>query len=108
VAEAIWSAATKTLPAIGLLDARGFNIGTGLGTSVNDLAKILIEEAGTPVPIEYAPKRPGEAQDSVLDVSKVERVLGWRPRVTLREGLANSFRWAAERNADRKAAGSVA
>ena len=35
---------------------------------------------------------------------KAERLLGWKPRVTLREGLANSFRWAAERNA----AGSVA
>ncbi|HEX7940525.1 MAG TPA: GDP-mannose 4,6-dehydratase [Gemmatimonadaceae bacterium] len=108
VAEAIWSAATKQLPPIGLLDARGFNVGTGIGTSVNDLAKILIEEAGTSVPIEYAPKRPGEAQDSFVDVSKIERVLGWRPRVTLREGLANSFRWAAERNAERNAAGSVA
>ena len=51
------------------------------------------------MPIDYAPKRPGEAQDSFVDVSKIERVLGWRPRVTLREGLANSFRWAAEKSA---------
>jgi UDP-glucose 4-epimerase len=104
VAEALWFAATKSLPPVGLLDARGFNVGTGIGTSVVDLAKILLEEAGTSVPIDFAPKRPGEAQDSFVDVSKAERVLGWRPRVTLREGLANSFRWAA----DRHAAGSAA
>ena len=99
VAEAMFYAATKPLPPVGLLDARGFNIGTGLGTSVVDLAKTLLEEAGTTVPIEFAPRRPGEAQESYLDVGKAERLLGWKPRVQLREGLAESFRWAADRRA---------
>ena len=99
VAEAMYYAATKPLPPVGLLDARGFNIGTGIGTSVVDLAKVLLEEAGTTVPIEFAPKRPGEAQESFLDVSKAERLLGWTPRISLREGLAQSFRWAADRHA---------
>jgi UDP-glucose 4-epimerase len=99
VAEAMWYGATKPLPPIGLLDARAFNVGTGIGTSVIDLASILLEEAGTKVPIEFAPKRPGEAQESFVDISKAGRLLGWKPRVTLREGLAQSFRWAAERNA---------
>jgi UDP-glucose 4-epimerase len=99
VAEALWDGATKPLPPIGLLDARAFNVGTGIGTSVIDLAKILLEEAGTTVQMEFAPKRPGEAQDSFVDVGKADRVLGWRPRVSLREGLAQSFRWAAERQA---------
>ena len=99
VAEAMYYAATKPLPPVGLLDARGFNIGTGIGTSVVDLANVLLEEAGTTVPIEFAPKRPGEAQESFLDVSKAERLLGWTPRISLREGLAQSFRWAADRHA---------
>ena len=58
VAEALWFAATKPLPPVGLLDARGFNVGTGVGTSVLDLAKILLEAAHASVPIEFAPKRP--------------------------------------------------
>ena len=99
VAEALWHAATESLPSIGLLDARGFNVGTGIGTSVVELANILLEEAGTSVPIEFAPKRPGEAQDSFVDIGKAERLLGWKPRVSLREGLAQSFRWAADRRA---------
>ncbi|HKH91932.1 MAG TPA: GDP-mannose 4,6-dehydratase, partial [Gemmatimonadaceae bacterium] len=90
---------TKTLPPIGLLDARGFNVGTGIGTSVVDMANILLEEAGTRVPIEFAPRRPGEAQESFVDIGKAERLLGWKPRVSLREGLAQSFRWAADRHA---------
>jgi UDP-glucose 4-epimerase len=104
VAEAMWDGATKPLPPIGLLDARAFNVGTGIGTSVVDLANILLEEAGTKVPLEFAPKRPGEAQDSFVDAGKAGRLLGWQPRVTLREGLAQSFRWAAERNAASAAA----
>jgi 2,4-dienoyl-CoA reductase-like NADH-dependent reductase (Old Yellow Enzyme family) len=76
VAEALWTAATKELPPIGLLDARGFNVGTGVGTSVVDLAKSLLEAAGTSVPIQFAPRRPGEAQESFLDVAKAERLLG--------------------------------
>ena len=99
VAEALWCGATKTLPPIGLLDARGFNVGTGIGTSVVDMANILLEEAGTRVPIEFAPRRPGEAQESFVDIGKAERLLGWKPRVSLREGLAQSFRWAADRHA---------
>ena len=99
VAEALWYAATKPLPPIGLLDARGFNVGTGIGTSVVDMANILLEEAGTKVALEFAPKRPGEAQESFLDVGKAERLLGWKPGVSLREGLARSFRWAADRQA---------
>jgi UDP-glucose 4-epimerase len=98
VAEAMWDGATKPLPPIGLLDARAFNVGTGIGTSVVDLAKILLEEAGTKVPLEFAPKRPGEAQESFVDASKAGRLLGWKPRVTLREGLAQSFRGAAARD----------
>jgi UDP-glucose 4-epimerase len=84
---------------VGLLDARAFNVGTGIGTSVVDMATILLEEAGTQVPLEFAPKRPGEAQESFVAIEKAERLLGWKPRVTLREGLAQSFRWAADRQA---------
>jgi UDP-glucose 4-epimerase len=99
VAEALWYAASKTLPPVGLLDARGFNVGTGIGTSVVELARVLLEEAGTEVPIEFAPRRAGEAQDSFVDVAKAERLLGWKPRVTLRQGLAESFNWAKGRRA---------
>ena len=99
VAEALWCGATKPLPLVGLLDARAFNVGTGIGTSVVDMANILLEEAGTRVPLEFAPRRPGEAQESFVDIGKAERLLGWKPRVSLREGLAQSFRWAADRQA---------
>jgi UDP-glucose 4-epimerase len=85
VAEALWYAATKPLPPVGLLDARGFNVGTGVGTSVVDMANILLEEAGTRVQLEFAPKRPGEAQESFVDVGKAERLLGWKPQTNFEQ-----------------------
>src|SRR4051812_16001599 len=59
VADATWRAATRTLPAPALLDARAFNIGTGVGTPVLRLAEVLSAAAGRAPEIEFAPKRPG-------------------------------------------------
>ena len=95
VANAVWMAATKDLPPMGKVDSRAFNIGTGIGTSVVDLARMLQEKAGSSVPVEFAPRRTGEQQESFLDVSKAKEVLGWSPVTKLEEGLLKSFEWAA-------------
>jgi UDP-glucose 4-epimerase len=100
VADATWRATTQTLPAPALLDARAFNIGTGIGTPVVRLAEVLRAAAGCDVSIEYAPKRPGEQQESYIDVTKAARLLGWRPTVSLEDGLARSYAaFAAQRAA---------
>ena len=78
------------------IDARAFNIGTGVETSVNRLAAQLAEAAGRRPDVRHAPARAGEIQRSCLDISKAAGELQWRPRVTLREGLASTFRWFAE------------
>ena len=103
VAEAVWAAATRDLPPAEKVDARAFNIGTGVATTVVDLAKMLQDQAGTNLPIEFAPRRVGEQQESFLDVSKARDVLGWMPRTALSEGLLKSFQWA---ESDRKAKGA--
>jgi UDP-glucose 4-epimerase len=55
------------------------------------------------VGIEYAPKRPGEQQESYVDVGKAARVLGWRPLVSLEDGLARSYAaFAAQHHARRR------
>jgi UDP-glucose 4-epimerase len=97
VARAVWLAATKPLPEKGRLDARAFNIGTGEGTSVLQIAKLLQATARTVVPLEFAPRRPGEQQESFVDVKKARDVLGWVPEVDLAEGLAKTHAWFAAR-----------
>ncbi|HJQ11573.1 MAG TPA: NAD-dependent epimerase/dehydratase family protein [Gemmatimonadaceae bacterium] len=96
VARAVWLAATKPLPEKGRMDARAFNIGTGVGTSVIDIANKLQVAAGSDVPVEFAPHRPGEQQESFVNVEKAKQLLGWTPQVRLEEGLAKSYRWFAE------------
>lgn len=93
VARSVFLAATRPLPPTGRVDARGFNIGTGKGTSVLELANLLQQAAGSTVPTEFAPHRPGEQQDSFLDVKKAREILGWAPEVTLAEGLEKTYRW---------------
>jgi UDP-glucose 4-epimerase len=97
VARATFLAATRPLPAVGRLDARAFNVGTGVETSVVDLARKLSEAAGTAARVEHAPARPGELKRSAVDVTKITRALGWRAETSLSAGLADTFRWFAER-----------
>jgi UDP-glucose 4-epimerase len=95
VARAIYLAATKQLPEKGRLDARAFNIGTGVGTSVLAIAKLLQAAARTVVPLDFAPRRSGEQQESFVDVKKAREVLGWAPEVDLVDGLAKTYAWFA-------------
>jgi UDP-glucose 4-epimerase len=73
------------------------NLGTGVGTSVNDIFRTLRELLhfeGEPI---YEPPRPGEIGRIYLDASRAREVLGWQPRVTFREGLERTVEWSRER-----------
>jgi UDP-glucose 4-epimerase len=96
VAEANVVASRQPLPPLTGIDARAFNIGTGVETNVNELAAQLGAAAGCPADIQRAPPRAGEIQRSALDVHKAERELGWRPRTTLAAGIADTLRWFRE------------
>jgi UDP-glucose 4-epimerase len=104
VAAANLLAATASLPPVGRLDARAFNIGTGVETSVNTLAATLQREAGVSTPVEHAPPRAGELLRSALDCTKARTVLGWRPATPLAEGLAATYRYFAAHRAGGSAA----
>ncbi len=87
VARANLLAATAELPAAGRLDNRGFNIGTGVETSVIDLAAGLQRAADASVPLQHAPARAGEQRQSCLAFAKSAEVLGWTPQTSLDVGL---------------------
>jgi nucleoside-diphosphate-sugar epimerase len=54
----------------------------------------LQESAKSDAEIVFAPKRPGEQQESFLDASKARRILGWEPLTSLSEGLSKTFAWS--------------
>ena len=99
VARANLAAATAELPPVAGVDGRAFNIGTSRETSVLELAESIARAAGERLVIEHAPARPGELQRSAVRIDKAGRWLGWRPQVSLDDGLSRTFRWFADRRA---------
>jgi len=94
VARANVLAADAALPAPdGTVDARAFNIGTGVETSVTALAQAMIAAAGSKVGLDHAPARAGELLANALTAAKAEKVLGWKPQVTLADGLRRTYDW---------------
>jgi len=103
VARAVFLGATRELPPAERVDARAFNVGTGVGTSVIDLARLLQEAAGSSAEVVFAPRRAGEQQESFLDAGKARELLGWEPEVSLAEGLARTFAWSEAQHSVQRA-----
>ena len=96
VARANAIAATCALPPMERLDVRAWNIGTGIETSVVELARLMMASSGVTVPVEHTPARAGEALRSSVSIAKASRELGWAPQVALADGLARTFSFFAE------------
>lgn len=93
VARANVLASTAAVSRGDRLDVPAFNIATGTETTVNDLARHVMQALGRDVPVEHAPPRAGELQRSCLDISKSRRELGWQPEVSFAEGLTALAGW---------------
>lgn len=70
-----------------------FNVACGERISVNQLWQYLKEAAGSNLEPTYGPSRKGDVRDSLADISKAERLLGYDPEVTVREGLGLTWDW---------------
>ena len=64
------------------------HIGSGRATTINELAKTVLELTGAGSGISYQPSRPGDIKDSYADISKAKKVLGYEPKVSLKDGLS--------------------
>ncbi len=98
VAAANVRAATAKLPPVKRLDDRAINIGTGIETSVLNLAESLQRASGVNVPVEFAPKRDGEQQRSSVKIEKAAKLLNWKPIVQLETGLSQTYNWFKTRS----------
>jgi UDP-glucose 4-epimerase len=93
VARAIVLLSTAKLPEPTDLDQRAFNIGTGVSTSVIDLATTLGLAGGWNPRIEFAQPRPGELEESRLDTTKATELLSWCANTSLQRGLKATVDW---------------
>ncbi|TMA95859.1 MAG: NAD-dependent epimerase/dehydratase family protein [Deltaproteobacteria bacterium] len=63
------------------------NIGTGVETDVVTIYQHLRQAVGSPIEAQHGPAKPGEQRRSCLDAGCAAQILGWRPQMTLKDGL---------------------
>ncbi len=56
-----------------------FNLGTGTGTSVQEIINAVQKQSGSQVPVEYGPRRTGDPDKLIATSAKAEKILGWKP-----------------------------
>ncbi|MEM7329015.1 MAG: UDP-glucose 4-epimerase GalE [Pseudomonadota bacterium] len=78
-----------------------FNLGTGTGHSVLELADAVARTAGKPVPRIFADRRPGDPPRLVASAAKAQQVLGWTPTQSdLDSILTSAWAWFQQEQAD--------
>ena len=73
-----------------------FNIGTGIQTSLNNLAKMIMDAAEISVDMKYEPAREGDVRHSVADISKAKSELGYKPEWELTDGIKETVEYFKE------------
>lgn len=90
-----------------------FNVGSGIGTRISDLAKMVIECSGKRLEplyedvgegafskyITYRRRVPAELKTMVMGIEKAKKELGWSPKTSLKQGIAIEMEWIS-RNLD--------
>jgi UDP-glucose 4-epimerase len=85
--------ARANLLALGSQATSALNVGTGIETSVNELALVLARAVDHRRPMAHGPAAAGEQRRSAVDPRAARARLGWEPRVPLDEGLRRTADW---------------
>ena len=76
-------------------DADFLNIGTGEDIPIRELALMIRDGVGFEGELRFDPSKPDGTPRKLLDVTRLFKT-GWRPRIPLREGIAQTYRWFVE------------
>lgn len=77
-----------------------FNIGTGRGLSTLEVVEGFERATGVKLPWSYAPRREGDIEQVWGDVTKANRILGWKAETPTDEVLASAWRWQEKLRTD--------
>ena len=74
-------------------DLKPINVGTGVGTTIRELAELIQRLTGFQGQVEWDTSKPKGAARKVLDITRMKEKLNWYPRWSLEEGLAETVEW---------------
>jgi len=74
-----------------------FNIGSGEGTSLNELISIMSQIVGREIEPQYIESKGEYLPRVILDISRIRESIGWEPRTSLQDGIALTMEWLASR-----------
>jgi len=100
--------ASKAVRMIGLAFRDGceaFNIGTGVGRSLNDILALAHEITGIEPVVRRLPARSVDVQRNVLDCGKIHRMCGWLSESDIERAMRNTWEWMNEDSAHDASAG---
>lgn len=75
------------------------NVGCGEDVTIRELAETVCDVLGFDGSLEFDTSKPDGTPRKLLDISKI-KALGWSPKISLREGIANAYQWFMENYAD--------
>lgn len=74
-------------------DVKIFNIGSGVGKSLNEILDVADQLMGIQIKRRYMPGRKFDVPVNILDNTLANKHLGWRPEVPFAEGLSRTLEW---------------
>jgi GDP-L-fucose synthase len=77
------------------------NVGYGEDVTIHDLVQIIARVVGLEIKIEFDTSKPDGTPRKLLDSSRLQ-ALGWRPRISLQEGIRQTYHWLLENGAHLK------
>ena len=73
------------------------NLGTGIGISVLDLVRAFERTTGRNIPLNIAPRRPGDVASYYANPAAAERIFGWKAKLNVDDMCRDSWHWQAAR-----------
>ncbi|MGW0201858.1 UDP-glucose 4-epimerase GalE [Nonomuraea sp. NPDC003201] len=96
----VWDLATAHVAALRRfdeLDVDAINLGTGAGTTVRELAEAFNRVVDRPIEVVETDPRPGDVAGAYTRSDRARRLLDWRARYSVEEGIRHSLEWAGLR-----------
>jgi UDP-glucose 4-epimerase len=77
-----------------------FNVGCGIGHSINEVLACVKTVSNRPLQVEYKSARGFDVARVVLDTSKVVSAFNWKPQIELQDGISRTWAWLSESSKD--------